>query len=159
MNYAEAIKVAEEVRSVLAPLCLRCEIAGSVRRKKQADIKDVEIVAIPDSRRLFDLAAIVNAKWGTPSIGKFPSRYTRVRSAYTLDLFWADRETWGLNFFIRTGPADYSMRGLARWKQLTGGKSEGAKLYDVNGVCHPTLEEADVFTLLKWEFVEPEKRR
>ena len=46
MKYEEALKIAEEVKALLAPHCLRIEIAGSIRRKKP-EVKDIEIVAYP----------------------------------------------------------------------------------------------------------------
>ena len=38
--------IAEAVKMLLDPHCIRCEIAGSIRRKKEM-CKDVEIVCIP----------------------------------------------------------------------------------------------------------------
>ncbi|RJP53605.1 MAG: hypothetical protein C4583_04265 [Anaerolineaceae bacterium] len=47
MKHADALKIAEELVECLRPVCTRIEIAGSIRRGK-ADVKDIEIVAIPD---------------------------------------------------------------------------------------------------------------
>jgi DNA polymerase/3'-5' exonuclease PolX len=62
----------------------------------------------------------------------------------------------GLIYFIRTGDADYSARGLARWKEVSGGGwSEGGCLRDRDGKAVPTPTEEDVFRALRWTFVPP----
>jgi len=44
--YDEAHSIAVRVLELLQPHCIRCEIAGSIRREK-SEVKDIEIVAIP----------------------------------------------------------------------------------------------------------------
>lgn len=46
MKLAEAQAIAERVRAELAPFCVRCEIAGSIRRKRP-EPRDLEIVCVP----------------------------------------------------------------------------------------------------------------
>lgn len=79
MNLETAQKFAAEVHAVIVPLCEKCEIAGSIRRQKREDIKDIEIVAIPSLAGYGDLKRVVNSKWGLPDQGRFPSKYTRIR--------------------------------------------------------------------------------
>jgi DNA polymerase/3'-5' exonuclease PolX len=154
---------AKQVHDAIGAYCLRHETVGSTRRKKPNDIKDVELVCLPDPQRLSELKAIVNSKWGTPKSGPFPSKYTQIRSLVNLDLFWASRETFGLVMFIRTGPRGYVARALGHWKKITnGGYSDEAILWkpDGNGgfVSHPTLTEESVFAALNAPFVPPEHR-
>jgi DNA polymerase/3'-5' exonuclease PolX len=165
VNYDEAKKLADDLIATLRPLCVRAEIAGSVRRLKQTDIKDVEIVAIPNPVHAFELLRIVNSKWGKPSAGEWPSKYTKIRSQYSIDLFWPNAETWGLIYFIRTGPAEFGHRMLGYWKQITnGGYSEDGVLHLADGTPVFTPEEADVFRVLeqygkvRCPFIPPEKR-
>lgn len=47
MNLAEADALAAQLVAQIAPFCTRCEVAGSVRRRKASGIKDIEICAIP----------------------------------------------------------------------------------------------------------------
>ena len=47
MNYTEAKAIADDLVAQVAPYCQRVEIAGSIRRGKAEDIKDVELVVIP----------------------------------------------------------------------------------------------------------------
>lgn len=57
---AVAQEAAETLRDLLAPVCERIEIAGSIRRRKP-EVKDIELVAVPrvDMTTATDL-------WGTP---------------------------------------------------------------------------------------------
>ena len=161
MNLPETQTKAEEIKLVLAPYCHRIEIAGSIRRLKPEGIKDIEIVAQINSRWLREIENIVNCKWGRPAIGKFPSKYTRIRHwQYPIDFFWCfEPATWGLLFFIRTGPAPYVARALSVWKRKSGGGySEGCLLYDGQGTHYPTPKESDVFARLGWPWVEPQYR-
>lgn len=166
MNLPDAQKSAKSIIETLAPLCLTddkgvplCRVAGSVRRLKPDFIKDIEIVAVPDIRRVHEFRDIVNSKWGIPSAGKYPSKYTKVRGAYDLDMFWCTRATFGLNFFIRTGPAEYVARALAAWKKKTnGGCSLESQLRWPDGRIEETPDEEFVFWALGWKFVPPEKR-
>lgn len=166
MNLRDALALATEVRNEIAPFCLVgaedyvfCEIAGSVRRRKPDMIKDVEVVAVPNSRHLFELRALVNKKWGEPQVGAFPSKYTRIRGRMNIDLFWCTPETFGLNFFIRTGSDHFVRRALADWKKTTnGGRSEDAQLRKRDGTIVPTPTEEAVFAALGWRFVNPELR-
>jgi DNA polymerase/3'-5' exonuclease PolX len=161
MNLKDAHREAIEICKVLQPYCVekRLRIAGSIRRQKVDLIKDIEIVAIPNNVFLLELKNIVNSKWGEPDAGKFPSKYTKVRGYRNIDFFWCTPKTFGLNFFIRTGPQSFVTRALSVWKALSkGGYSEGAILHNADGSIVETLTEEDVFRALGWNFVRPENR-
>lgn len=154
---------AKQIHDAIGAYCLEAKTAGSVRRRKPGDIKDVELVCVPDPQHLQALKAVVNSKWGTPKSGHFPSKYTAVRSLLNIDFFWASRETFGLVYFIRTGPRGYVARALAHWKKITnGGYSDEAILWKPDGlggfVKHPTLTEEEVFAALKAPVCPPEHR-
>lgn len=160
LEYAR--KIAEEVRHKIRPFCMagHCEIAGSIRRQKLEDIKDIEIVAIPSTLYLRELRDIVNHQWGTPELGAFPSKYTRVRGAVNIDFFWCTPQTWGLNFFIRTGPAEYVKMALTKWKErYPTGFAHQARLYTDPKTMVDTPTEAAVFEAIGWTWEEPENRK
>jgi DNA polymerase/3'-5' exonuclease PolX len=166
MTLKDASQIAEEARIAIAPFCALdsqgrplCYIAGSVRRQKMDMIKDVEIVAVPAGKYLHEMADVVNKKWGEPQIGKYPSKYTRIRGRYNLDIFFPTVDTFGLIYFIRTGPDSFCRRALSEWKKITnGGYSEDGILRDADGHKVPTPDEQAVFAALKWNFVKPENR-
>tara|TARA_R110002074_G_scaffold243116_2_gene414896 strand:- start:852 stop:1337 length:486 start_codon:yes stop_codon:yes gene_type:complete len=160
MKHREALLIAEKVKAMLAPHCERVEIAGSIRRKK-AEVKDIEIVAIPKPYGvgLFEsgIATVVN-QW--PKVkGNLPCKYTQrtLPEGIKLDLFFATKENWGMIFAIRTGSAEYSHKTLARkWTSL-GYKSEGGHLY-IDDKKLDFLEEKDLFDKLGIKYLEPEFR-
>jgi len=166
MQMAAALAIQE-----LAPYCLpdRCEVAGSIRRRKK-NPKDVEIVCVPQSIAMVDLfgAEMIPArspgfctavnKWERVK-GQPEGRYTQrvLPSGIVLDLFMVTLDTWGTQYAIRTGPAEYSHKVLAcRWCQL-GYKMEGGMLYR-GGEAVPVRTERELFDLLGLRWVEPEDR-
>jgi DNA polymerase/3'-5' exonuclease PolX len=56
-SYNDAKRLADCLVKAIAPYCERIEIAGSVRRKK-ADVKDIEIVAIPRWEERPDMSSL-----------------------------------------------------------------------------------------------------
>jgi DNA polymerase/3'-5' exonuclease PolX len=160
MKLDEALTIAENIKSILAPHCERIEIAGSIRRRKP-EVKDIEIVAIPKPYEtgLFEsgIATIVN-RWEKVK-GDLPCKYTQriLPDGIKLDLFFAERGNWGLIYAIRTGSADYSHKVLATgWVKL-GYKSDGGYLTH-NGKEIAVLEEEDLFRRIHVPYVSPEQR-
>ena len=160
MIYEQALEIAEKVKARLAPHCDRIEIAGSIRRKKPF-VKEIEIVAIPKPYDigLFEsgIATVVN-QW--PKVrGELPCKYTQriLPEGIKLDLFFAERDNWGIIFVMRTGSANYSYLELAlRWSYM-GYKCEGGYLYK-NAERIDISKEEDLFKLLDLPYVEPEER-
>lgn len=160
MKLSEALAIAEKVKDQLAPHCIKIEIAGSIRRKKE-EVKDIEIVAIPKAYQtgLFEdgIASVVN-KWQKIK-GELPCKYTQrmLPEGIKLDLFFAEHGNWGLIYAIRTGSAEYSHKVLATEWVKRGYKGENGYL-TVNGNQILIPEEKDLFTRLGLPYVEPENR-
>lgn len=160
MRLSEALKIAEWVKSELAPHCERIEIAGSIRRKKP-DVKDIEVVAIPKPYDvgLFasGIATVLN-QWEMVK-GQLPCKYTQRILPYgiKLDLFFATKENWGAIYAIRTGSADYSHKVLGGGWVKYGYKMEGGVLHR-SGFPISTPEEEDFFKCCGVEWVKPEDR-
>jgi DNA polymerase/3'-5' exonuclease PolX len=81
---------------------------------------------------------------------------------YVVDLFLQpDASTWGVNFLLRTGDAEFSRRMVTpKWRG--GFMPDGFTVQDArvwkDGAVLDTPEEADVFKLWNMEFVQPEDR-
>jgi hypothetical protein len=160
MKLDKALEIAERTKELLAPYCERIEIAGSIRRKKP-EVKDIELVAIPKPYDvgLFEsgIATVVN-QWKKVR-GELPCKYTQrlLPDGIALDLFFANRDNWGLIYAMRTGSADYSHKVLGRgWVKL-GYESKRGHLC-INGEQVTTAEEKDVFELIGVPYLEPELR-
>lgn len=156
MKLDEAKTIAGKYIALFRPYCKRIEVAGSVRREK-ADVKDVEIVAIRDTKKLFGLVDEINKLQkikGDPT-GRYTQR--KLTEGINLDLFFAIPENWGLIFAIRTGSASYSHKVLATGWVKAGYNSENGMLQK-NGKIIPVLEESDLFDLIGVEFIHPKLR-
>jgi DNA polymerase/3'-5' exonuclease PolX len=160
MEYNRALKIAEAVKEQLAPFCHRIEIAGSIRRKKP-EVNDIEIVAIPlpYNTGLFEsgVASIIN-QWQKVK-GELPCKYTQrmLPDGIKLDVFFAERDNWGLIYAIRTGSADFSHNVLAkRWVRMGYHSIDG--YLNHKGVRIYVREEAELFERLGLKWVEPEER-
>ncbi len=180
MNHAEARKLAFEFVAQVNADCARCEIAGSVRRRKPEGIKDIEIVAIgkredrPFYNLFRELAGVIEEvdlltgrllelrDWEPdPVLRRWGSRYKRLRHVATgtpLDLFITDATRWGAIFAIRTGPAEFSRELVTRARRL-GMQVDGGQLWRVHRdgtrSVVPTPEEADFFAALRVPYLEP----
>ena len=161
MKYEDAIKIANKVKEELAPHCERIEIGGSIRRKK-AIVKDIEIIVIPKPYEvgLFNsgIATIVE-QWQKVK-GTLPCKYTQriLPEGIKLDLFFANKDNWGLIYAIRTGSANFSHKTLALSWVKQGYNSKDGYLYkDGNKYCF--YEEKELFDFLGIPFIEPEFRK
>lgn len=152
MNLEAARAKATALRNAIAPFCVpdHCLIVGSVRREKP-DPGDVEICALANLRDYEAIDGIIkllgSQRFGVVKTGMFPARMTTLDDGICkLEIAWQSKQSWGLNTWIRTGPADYVARGLGFWKKVTeGGYSGGAILHLANGEQVPTLTEQSVF--------------
>lgn len=162
-SYAEAHAIALAVLEELRPHCIRAEIGGSIRRKKEF-VKDIEVILIPRpySTGLLEdgLASVIN-KWtkikGEMKYGK--TKYTQrlLPGGIALDIFFATPENWGQTFALRTGSAEYSHKVLARGWCKRGFESIGGYLTK-RGQRYEIREEQDLFDLIGIPYVPPEER-
>lgn len=156
MMLHHAQEAARAVVAQLDPLCRRIEVAGSVRRQAP-EVRDLEIVCIPEVSRYLDFQRLVDS-W--PRVkGQPDGRYTRrklLRHNLELDLFICSAQTWACNLAIRTGCAEFS-HALVTLAQRRGLQFRDAKLWSgtrSTGV----LEEEEVFHLLGLPWIEPVDR-
>lgn len=177
MQLDQAKKMAEKLRMDLLPFCERAEIAGSIRRQKP-EVKDIEIVVIPKIEKQKDLfgqetgslsllesnIGKLVVEWDAYSL-KAGQKYKQIvfpSAEIKLDLFIVTHESWGVQFTLRTGPANYS-HWLVTQKRYGGAlpsfaKIEGGRVL-VNGKPIDTPEENDFFKFLGIEMPLPNQRK
>lgn len=164
MKLHEAQPIALRIKALFAPVCIRVEIGGSIRREKD-EVRDIEIIAIPkdyDIGLLESGIAEVIGKQGWECVkgqlGK-NCRYVQylLPEGIKLDLFFATELNWGLIFAIRTGSAAYSHKVLAVGWVKQGYKSVGGYLMK-DGHVVPVREEEDLFQLIKRRYMLPRFR-
>lgn len=132
MKYADALEIASQFYNWLAPVCVRREIVGSVKRRKADGIGDIELLLIADTRppiakfgqgkiyktRIDEYLAknepplkltTAKKKADGPSLKRFAlSQFSTWQDDFYLELFIVRPETWGIQNVIRTGPKDFS---------------------------------------------------
>lgn len=172
----QAQVIAWKVRAELLPVCERIEIAGSIRRRRPT-VKDVEILAIPKvaQRNLFgeatsdqlheylkdrlqgDLWALRYSKAGYPAFGLQNKLLTY--EGFPVDVFTAAPENWGMALFVRTGPKEWNVRAMRRFRDLDMRGHAYGGVDDAQGNPIPCPTEERVFELLGWRWTPPEERR
>lgn len=163
MIHADALKIAESVKTQLAPHCSRIEIAGSIRRMKP-EVKDIEIVAIPlpyENSGMFvsGIAEVVN-QWEKVKGELGPEcKYTQriLPEGIKLDLFFATPENWGWIYALRTGSSDYNFRYLEAMRNK-GMRAVGGEILSYFSKPVIVDSEEKLFEVLGMEFVKPENR-
>lgn len=171
--FSSVIPIANQVVLSLIPYCARVELAGSLRRKK-AMIGDIEVVAIPHQsldffgnpagERPLDRFLVTNKEIRLAKNGSKYKQFhftTKSGHEYQVDLFLQTAETWGVNFMIRTGSADFSRR-MVTSKNKGGYKPNEYVVSEarvwLNGSPLETPEEEDVFRLWGMDFIPPGER-
>ena len=167
---AQAEAVAKELVVLLAPACEREPVvAGSVRRRSPT-AGDVELVAIPKpSADAFYLDELDRVVYGLLTDGRLTSRgaygpknkfLVHVASGIPVDIFTASVENFGRDLMIRTGPKDWNKKVMRRFLELGGhGHAYGpwAVSWDY-GAWEAAPDEATMFGLLRWPYVQPGAR-
>lgn len=182
-----ARQIAEALQTELAQYCDHIEIGGSIRRKKE-EVGDIELVCIPkkvlvptaqtalDGSRITLYSNPLFTRLKSYNVLKMGERYAKIQLDLTecddwteevygeekylkADIFTATPETWGYIFLLRTGPAEFSKFIVTELKKRGFTPKDGA-IYAGGKSLTPlhTPTEADVFALLRADWIEPECR-
>ena len=167
MNLVSARSIAQQYAMQLLPYCLkvpkingivnRIKIAGSIRREKD-EVKDIEIVCIPDPEKILEFAQFVEGlkKIKGEATGKYTQR--ELPEGINLDLFMADEKNFGLIMMIRTGSWEYSKRMM--WECKTRGfyVKDGYLFETSSNQLQLVEEEADFYRICNIKYTEPKLR-
>lgn len=176
MELSLAQNIANNVVRIVRNSSVRAEVAGSIRRKK-ANVKDVEIVAIVRnySKLYADLSTLGRfIKPGVSSVIDWPpkhgAKYVRMllNEGIKLDLFIANSDNWGALLCMRTGSASDANGSVfggfvpamfKRWKKVScGGMMKGCQPTLPDGTMLVVKEEREFFELCGVDWIEPELR-
>lgn len=166
MQLDKAKVLAEELISLLSPACNRIVIAGSVRRQKP-EPSDIELLVIPRGDCLDnmlkdlmgqEILAMRLNKRGSRTYGPQNKLMVHLPSGMAVDIFSATEENWGMALFVRTGPKEWNIKAMSRFRQLSmQGHAYGGVTLS-NGINFECPTEAIVFNLLGWPYTPPGKR-
>ena len=173
----DAQPVASDLVELLESTCERIQIAGSVRRQRK-DVGDIELLCIPKSsdelalampdgldyvlKRFIDqgnhFRLRVNHKGRPIGYGKTNKFLVHIQSRIPVDIFSTSSRDWGMALFIRTGPAEYIVKAMRRFRELGLFGHASGSITNQQGLILDCPDEQAVFSRLKWDYVEPEKR-
>ncbi len=182
---ADAQFVAEGLVRLLEPACERIAIAGSIRRRKP-DVGDIELLCVPTYREMRDLwgpygrqdmlttrvqelmhKGILQCRPAGKSksytFGPQNKLMVHCASGIPVDIFSTTQANWGMALLVRTGPAEFNIRVMARLKALghRGHAYGGITLHAADPARAQELacpDEETVFRTLGWPYIEPERR-
>ena len=169
----------QSLMRLLADSCERIEIAGSVRRQV-FEVGDIELLCIPKAgavdlfgepvaseslldqrcRELIDQGILAPRpnKLGATTIGPLNKLLLHPATGIGVDVFATSAENWGMAMMVRTGPAGFNVRMMARFRELgMAGHAYGGVTRGGEELQCPA--EESVFDLLEWECLAPWERK
>ena len=165
LDRSEVEPLAFKIVKTIGAYCTRVEVAGSIRRRRPS-VNDIDIVVQPKPnswvqlikaiRREFDA---VTEKQGEKLATLYVSFAGKPGQGYLqIDLYRANRNTWGILLLIRTGSAEHNiyLAKLALRKGYRLAYSKG--LLNEGGEIIASETERDVFQALGLDYIPPEER-
>lgn len=161
---AEVRPLADAMRERLSAYAERAEIGGSLRRGK-ADVKDIEIVVLNPTPDLYvyteKLVAGGHAEKAVYSDGKhrWGMKYRGLLvQGVKVELFCADSDNWGYQFWLRTGPGDANQAMVTALKyRCTAFRVDDGYLWRGEHKLH-VADEVTLFKLFGIPFMAPDAR-
>lgn len=118
MKLADAYKLAEKIKGVLAPMCEKIEIAGSIRRARK-HVNDVDIVLLPKSgsdaarelRAILRKCAVIKDGEQNVVVRSKCGQQIDVRFAHgeIRDLLTVTPSNWGAQLLCWTGSKEHNI--------------------------------------------------
>jgi len=169
MKLEKAKVITENLKSLLVPVCEKIEVAGSIRRQKP-EVGDIELLCIPRYVAGVDqLDREIGALLVQGTLGfRLNKRGSRVYgpknkllvhiNGIAVDIFSSTEANWGMALFVRTGPKEWNIRAMSRFRELgmQGHAYGGISAADGKEISCP--DEETVFRYLGWRYVPPEER-
>jgi DNA polymerase (family 10) len=167
LDRVEVEPLASKILQGIEPFCLRAEVAGSFRRRKDS-INDLDIVIQPKPTPLIWLQILKTIRHEFVAVtekqgDKLATLYLPFASKQgpghiQVDFYRADPTTWGILLLVRTGSKEHNVYlcNLALSKGLRLQYSQG--LTDRNGNVVASRAEEEVFEALGLPFIQPKDR-
>lgn len=176
MNLEKANQEAAWILSKFSYLCEKVLVVGSIRRQRP-EVHDIDVVVIPKVPRDHnwnEIAGALKHAHGMAQVKKGPKLMTFIHYPdlawprrdpdYTVDIYNATPETWGILVLVRTGSKEHNV------KLCSLALSKGMKLSASDGLLKPipgvntfveviaTKSEEDIFKGLGLPYIEPKDR-
>ncbi|HEU0022957.1 MAG TPA: hypothetical protein VFR55_14995 [Dehalococcoidia bacterium] len=171
----EAEAVAQELRAILGPACQQIEVAGSIRRRV-LQVGDIELLCVPGTggNQLHGASSIFEQEIlgliktgvlvyrldqrGRRTFGPWNKYLVHRPSGVPVDIFATTAQNRGMSLLVRTGPREWNIKVMSRFKALGMRGHAYGGVTDSHGRELGCPNEEGVFRLLGWRFVKPEDR-
>jgi len=162
------LPLAKKLESKIREACVKCQIAGSIRREK-SEVSDIELVVIPqrvqtglfgESSRSPKFTNIFR-KWRPEKGDPIKGKYLRLTWKTSLgeipiDIFIADQGNFGNILWTRTGSTNYTIAAIKAAKEkgilfIDGRVEKGDKIQEIP-------DEQEFFSITNLPYVAPQNR-
>jgi DNA polymerase (family 10) len=151
----DVIKLAEEIKKKLNPLCKKIEIVGSIRRKEK-NPEDIDIVLIPKDKNQLEEFMKNKLKGKFMQGGEYESTWEIKK--IQVELYYADEKEWGAELLAYSSKkgAGIGLRVIA--------KKKGFKLTQHGLFNRKTKKriagktEKEIYSALRRPYKKPENR-
>ncbi len=160
LNVFEASKLANEIKTAVEHLCIRIDIAGSIRRQTSI-VHDLDFVVLTkndlDWQRINYVLKRLKAKPNCSGNQTIKAYMPFMNGLFQVDFYRAKPSTFGIHLLIRTGSAEHNMwlAGYAISKGMRLKYSEGL-IKDNAPIAGE--DERGVFSALSLPFPPPAER-
>jgi len=168
MSLEEGQRIGEEILETIRELCIRVEVAGSVRRRRPY-VHDLDIVLIPQLFAYPDRIIMkLRERWPDLEVLRKGQKIVSLtlREGVHVDLYASETRYFGTHLLRWTGSTEHNIKLCSRAKAL------GLKLAVSRGVLEmrekegvwkegkliASRTEEDIFEALKMDYVPPEER-
>ena len=97
-------------------------------------------------------------KSGRYSYGEQNKLLVHVPSGVPVDVFSSSIKNWGMSLMVRTGPKEFNVRMMSRFRELGMRGHAYGGVTDQGGTEIECPDEETVFRLLSWPWMPPERR-
>jgi len=148
-------------------------VAGSVRRRKP-EVNDIELLCIPRLGGLIGEVDLLDQtlidlmhgeilgyrlnKRGRATYGTKNKLMVHIPSGAAVDIFSTTWDCWGMALFVRTGPREWNIKAMSRFRELGMQGHAYGGVTDAKGNELGCPDEETVFQHLGWAYVPPERR-
>jgi len=178
----KALVIAQEIYERLAPFCLKCKVAGSLRRYR-SHVGDIEMLFIPkmlsvptllpEDHDSVDQADVAINLWikqglfsqrlnsdGRKTWGRLNKLAVHIASGIPVDFFSTTLENWWVSLVIRTGGkrTNLALTMGANKRGLTLNAYGSGFTNRTTGEKIPCNSEQDVFKLAGIPYIDPQYR-
>ncbi len=160
LDFRQAEKIATEIERIVAPHCVKIEIAGSLRRQRE-NVHDIDYVVVARSdaewQKISDDLKHMKAKPNCQGNSIIKALFPCKDGLFKVDFYRAKPATFGILLLIRTGSAEHNM-WLAAYSISKGMRLKYSEGLIKEGKAIAGQDEKEVFAALGLDCPPPHKR-